>query len=110
MALIRQCPVLQMYEIHKKVLGVHMEDGKGWADLCVKVPVVNLEEMFSPTKRRRRREVDDFGEEEEDAFAAIRAGDGLGAEAAWADPAVVLYPDDYCQVVRSLPLECYEVR
>ncbi len=66
-------------------------------------------------RRRRKREdedvfdVDDFFADDLDDgdLDAIKSGEGLGLSA---DPAVVLYPERYCPVVESLPLECYEVR
>ena len=46
------------------------------------------------------------GDDADDDFTAIRSGAGLGAAI---DPSVMFYPDQYCPVVESMPLECYEV-
>ena len=38
-------------------------------------------------------------------FAAIKAGSGLGRTF---DPSVAFYPEQYCPVVESMPLGCFE--
>ncbi len=97
-----------MYEIHKRVRAIRTSDEgrQGWEDRCVKVPVVNLDEVvFGKKRRRRKREKEDFFDDSD--FDAMREG-RQGASPI--DPAVLLYPDGYCPIVEALPMECYEVR
>ncbi len=106
-----------MYEIHKRVRNLRTSGGKSWEDLCVKVPVVNLNDLFSlgGNRRRKRSEFDDFDFDEDFDFESIveqeeeAMGEGEGRKSGL-DPSVHLYPDAYCAVAESLPLECYQVR
>lgn len=107
----------KMYEIHKRVRNLRISGGKSWEDLCVKVPVVNLNDLFSlgGSSRRKRSEFDDFDFDEDFDFESIveqeeeAMGEGEGRKSGL-DPSVHLYPDAYCAVAESLPLECYQVR
>ena len=43
--------------------------------------------------------------ETDDTFDAIKTGSGIGESL---DPSVVFYPDQYCPVVESMKLGCFE--
>lgn len=119
--------IQQLYQIHKNVLNIQTSNGKHWPDLCIQLPVVDLDSDQMPSKpeSRRKRAVADkpqpvnddffadfggdaFGSMEEpvaDDFAAIKSGAGIGRAF---DPSVVFYPDEYCPIVEQMPLACFE--
>ena len=44
-------------------------------------------------------------ETDDDTFEDIKSGSGIGKSL---DPSVVFYPDQYCPVVESMPVACFE--
>ena len=91
-----------MYRIYKAVYAIQTEQNKSWEECCLRVPVVNIDEMIEKELdgRRRRREAQDdewdFSDFDQDEFVEKT------------DMSVDNYPEPYCGKVSDLPTQCYQ--
>jgi len=90
-----------MYKTHQEVLRIRTKSGSSWEDICLKLPVVQVDELLS----RRRRKRDEFME---DVFGERDFQELDTNSSAEFDPSVALYPDIYCPVVEAMPQACFE--
>ena len=51
----------QMYRVHKSVSSLLTSSGRGWNDLCVRLPIVKFDSFGNVKERRKREEEEDFG-------------------------------------------------
>ena len=96
--------VQAMWALRGRVEALRTSQGRGWSDVCVRVPVVT-EAMTSTLSLRRKRQLNFEDEFEDDFFEAVKSGSGLGESL---DPSVAFYPDPYCEVVEAMKHNCYE--
>lgn len=73
--------IQQLYQIHKNVLNIQTSNGKHWPDLCIQLPVVDLDSDQMPSKpeSRRKRAVADKPQPVNDDFFADFGGDAFGS-------------------------------
>lgn len=99
--------IQKMYKIYKEVYQIKTKDNRTWRDSCLRIPVVNIDEMiesFTEEKKRKKRWADDdYDEDMWDMGDDFKEGFGK------ADYSVgQFYPKPYCEKVSSLNTECFE--
>jgi len=95
--------IQKMYQIYKKVYGLKTSTNFTWEKACLRVPVVNIDELIKEEMKKRgrkkRRAMDDwmdFSDFEEETFIEPE------------DRSVKEYPNPYCGKVEGLPTQCYQ--
>jgi len=93
--------IQQMYKIHKGVFKLKTENNRTWEDTCLRIPVVNIDEMMEKEMGRRKRAaewVDDFADDfEADLEDSSKSDFSIGQ-----------YPEPYCSKVSGLPTSCLQ--
>ena len=90
-----------MYEIHKSVYKLKTASNKTWENSCLRIPVVNIDEIMEQEMGRRKRDVDwedEFGDDFDEALE----------DSSKSDFSIGQYPEPYCGKVSGLPTSCLQ--
>eukprot|EP00092_Neocalanus_flemingeri_P008175 GFUD01008815.1.p1 GENE.GFUD01008815.1~~GFUD01008815.1.p1 ORF type:complete len:989 (+),score=163.46 GFUD01008815.1:223-3189(+) len=95
--------IQKMYRIYKDVYTIRTKENRTWQDSCLRIPVVNIDEMIESFTERKKRFADDYDEDMWDM------GDLNEEFEEKADYSVgQFYPDPYCDKVSQLTTECFQ--